>query len=53
MIGAAVIGGVVTTGASQLEGFRHALAVLAGVALAAALAATAMRTRSRARRIME
>jgi MFS family permease len=53
MIGAAVIGGVVTTGASQLEGFRHALAVLAAVALAAALAATAMRTRSRARRIME
>jgi EmrB/QacA subfamily drug resistance transporter len=53
MIGAAVIGGVVTTGVSELEGFRHALAVLAVVALAAALAATAMRTRSSARRIME
>jgi EmrB/QacA subfamily drug resistance transporter len=53
MIGAAVIGGVVTTGASELEGFRHALAVLAVVALAATLAATAMRTRSSAREIME
>jgi MFS family permease len=53
MIGAAVIGGVVTTGASELEGFRHALAMLAVVALAATLAATAMRTRSSAREIME
>jgi EmrB/QacA subfamily drug resistance transporter len=53
MIGAAVIGGVVTTGASELEGFRYALAVLAVVALGAALAATAMRSRSSARRIVE
>jgi predicted MFS family arabinose efflux permease len=53
MIGAAVIGGIVTTGASELEGFRQALAVLAIVAAAAALAATAMRSRSSARRIME
>jgi hypothetical protein len=53
LIGAAVIGGVVTTGTTELEGFRYALAALAIVALAAALAATAMRTRSSARRIME
>jgi EmrB/QacA subfamily drug resistance transporter len=45
MIGAAVIGGVVTTGPSELEGFRHALSVLAVVALAGALAATSMRAR--------
>jgi len=46
MVGAAVIGGVVTSGASELEGFRHALSVLAVVALAAAVAATAMRARA-------
>ena len=47
MVGAAVIGGVVATGgASELEGFRHALAVLAVIALAAAFAATAMRARA-------
>ena len=53
VIGSAIIGGVVTTGASELAGFRHALTVLAVVAAAAALAATAMRSRSSAGRIME
>lgn len=52
IVGAAVIGGVVTTGASELEGFGHALTVLAVVALGAALAATAMRSRQVAPRVV-
>jgi hypothetical protein len=43
MIGAAIIGGFVTTGASELEGYRHSLLALAIVATAAAMASTGLR----------
>jgi MFS family permease len=50
IVGASVIGGVVATGASELEGYRHALETLAVVTIAAAVAATALRASRRAER---
>lgn len=43
MSGAAAIGAVVATGATELEGYRYALLLLACVAAAAAVASTALR----------
>jgi MFS family permease len=43
IVGASVIGGVVASGASELEGYRHALEALAVVAIAAAAAASGLR----------